>query len=235
MTDKAACKSDRMLRIYVQLSSGKRLNMEELARRFGVTYRSIQRDIESLRQFLAQWNPRQRIEYDRKAKAYCMKNDAGSSLTDGEIMVLCHVLLECRVLGQRELQSLLNKLIGLCGLEESKRTLIHLLSARRREYTAAHDTSMLETVWELGQAVEHHRVTELEYLEWDGKVCKYTIEPEKMIYSQNAFYLVGSPQDRGGKEGAAFGWYRVDRIAGCSMKNECFVPRSVLPEKPGEA
>ena len=66
--DGMAIKSERLLQIYSQLVSGDALSKKELAQRFCVTERSIQRDMESLRCFFAEQGLRQDILYDRQKK-----------------------------------------------------------------------------------------------------------------------------------------------------------------------
>lgn len=51
MEEFSELKSARLLSIYARLLNGRVLNKQELAQEFGVTARSIQRDLESLRSF----------------------------------------------------------------------------------------------------------------------------------------------------------------------------------------
>ena len=48
----AAVKSERLLQIYFRLTGGDVLSKKELAQRFHIAERSVQRDMESLRCFL---------------------------------------------------------------------------------------------------------------------------------------------------------------------------------------
>ena len=63
-------KSMRLLTIYARLLDGEILNKSKLADEFGVTNRSIQRDIESLRVFLSEEMMGREVIYDAKAKGY---------------------------------------------------------------------------------------------------------------------------------------------------------------------
>ncbi len=51
--DSTVFKSNRPLQLYVRQQKGEILNKKELAQQYSVTLRSIQRDMESLRCFLA--------------------------------------------------------------------------------------------------------------------------------------------------------------------------------------
>ena len=54
MIETSGIKSVRLLEIYSRLQEGELLNKAELAQDFGVTPKSIQRDIEDLRCFFAE-------------------------------------------------------------------------------------------------------------------------------------------------------------------------------------
>ena len=56
----AEAKSARLLDLYARFISGQTLNKQDLASEYGVTTRSIQRDMESLRCFLMEKDCRRR-------------------------------------------------------------------------------------------------------------------------------------------------------------------------------
>ena len=62
----AEAKSARLLDLYARFISGQTLNKQDLASEYGVTTRSIQRDMESLRCFLMEKGLSQEIIYDRR-------------------------------------------------------------------------------------------------------------------------------------------------------------------------
>lgn len=68
--ESSEAKSMRLLAIYARLLDGEILNKSKLADEFGVTNRSIQRDIESLRVFLSEEMMGREVIYDAKAKGY---------------------------------------------------------------------------------------------------------------------------------------------------------------------
>ena len=86
--DGMAIKSERLLQIYSQLLSGDALSKKELAQRFCVTERSIQRDMESLRCFFAEQGLRQDILYDRQKKGYRLEQPALPLLSNSEILAV---------------------------------------------------------------------------------------------------------------------------------------------------
>ena len=63
-------KTARLLYLYRDFARGAKVRKQEAADRFGVTQRSLQRDIEDLRCFFAEQTPPGEIIYDAKERAY---------------------------------------------------------------------------------------------------------------------------------------------------------------------
>lgn len=63
-------KNSRLLYLYEMLVHGEGLQKKEAAARFGVNERSIQRDIDCLRNFFASQEPPQEILYKAKEQRY---------------------------------------------------------------------------------------------------------------------------------------------------------------------
>lgn len=149
-----AVKSERLLRIYSRLAEGEVLRKRELAQRFHVTERSIQRDMESLRAFCAGQGLRREIVYDRGAGGYRLEGSAGALLSNSEILAVCKILLESRSMRRDEMLPVLDKLVACCVPEESKRAVADLLANEKYHYIEPHHgRPILPGLWELGQAV----------------------------------------------------------------------------------
>lgn len=113
-------KSARLLAIYARLLSGRVLQKAELAEEFGVTERSIQRDIGSLRCFLMEQELAQDVIYDRDQRGYCLTRIIPKSLTNSEILAVCKILLESRSMIRSEMMPILDKLIDCCVPDSSR-------------------------------------------------------------------------------------------------------------------
>ena len=157
-------KSTRLLAIYSELVDGAVLNKAELAQRFHVTERSIQRDMESLRCFFAEQMLAQEIVYDSHAKGYRLARTSHKSLTNNEILAVCKILLESRSLRKDEMLPLLDKLLDCCAPEESQKAVWDLIANEKFYYIEPHhEQPILDKLWELGQAVQKHHVLEIRY------------------------------------------------------------------------
>ena len=110
-------KSNRVLELYRMLLMGKVLKKQELAEYFAVNSKSIQRDIDSIRSFLAdqtiQQGGLQSIEYDAKEKGYRLVTQEITHLTEGEMLAICKILIESRAFSKDAVTSLLNRILNL--------------------------------------------------------------------------------------------------------------------------
>ena len=235
-------KSSRLLSIYSDLVSGKVLTKAELAQRFHVTERSIQRDIESLRLFLAEQMSAQDIIYDRTLKGYRLTRNTPSTLTNSEILAVCKILLESRSMVREEMEPILDKLLDSCVPEGNKKMVQELLLNEKHLYVEPHHgRAILPGLWELGEAVQKHKVVEIQYRKLKGQeTVTRTIEPAGIMFSEYYFYLVGFIRDIDRKQ--AFEnpddlfptIYRIDRILSFRETGETFHPSYASRFQEGE-
>ena len=227
----AEAKSMRLLTIYTRLFDGQTLKKSELAQEFGITQRSVQRDMESLRVFLAEEMLGREIIYDTKARGYRLVSAAANALSKSEILAVCKILLESRSMRQDEMMPILDKLLDCCVADSDKKDVTRLIANERYHYIEPqHKKPVLDGLWELGQAVEHHRVVEVEYQKLDGTPVKRTIEPLGIMFSEFYFYLIAivrnEPYTSYFKEKNLLlpTIYRVDRLQSFTVTDETFTP-----------
>ncbi|NBK79721.1 WYL domain-containing transcriptional regulator [bacterium D16-76] len=228
-------KGDRLLQIYSRLVSGQVLNKEELARQFGVSQRSIQRDMESLRNFLAEQHLNQELVYSRTQGGFYLQNRISQLLTNSEVLAVCKILLESRSLRRDEMLPMLDKLVENCVPEKNKALVKDLLSNEKYHYIEPHHgQSVLDKLWEIGQAVRDNRVMEIRYERMkEPKQQTRTIEPVGIMFSEYYFYLVAFLRDVDRKkefenaDDRSPTIYRIDRIRAYKVLDEkFFVPYS---------
>ena len=225
-------KSERLLSIYSQLSTGAILSKAELAERFHVTQRSIQRDMESLRCYFAEQHLEQTVVYDRTAKGYRLSETDGF-LSNSEILAVCKILLESRSLVKEEMLPILSRLIHRCASPDNRKVMEALLANEEFHYMSPHHGKpILDSLWTLGQTIEKHLVIEIHYQKMkEQAVVERTLEPVGLLFSEYYFYVVGFIQDFDRQ--ACFEnpddlfptIYRVDRIQSFRVtKNHFAVP-----------
>lgn len=223
-------KSARLLAIYSELVSGQLLQKKELAQRFHVTERSIQRDMESLRCFFADQGLQQDIIYDRTAGGYLLESSRQPMLSNSEILAVCKILLESRSMRRDEMLPILDKLIDCCVPERSKQAVSALLANEKHHYIQpTHNQPILKGLWEIGQAIQNHQVMEITYERMkDPKLVKRLIEPVGIMFSEYYFYLTAFLRDVDraaefeNKDDLFPTIYRIDRIRDFSVLDQRF-------------
>ena len=117
-------KTTRVLELYQAFLSGKLINKQEAAGQYHVNARSIQRDIDSIRDFLAEQCAKEgivrRIEYDKKENGYRLVTQEIERLSKGEVLALCKILLESRAFTREQVEKQLQIILNLCVSQREK-------------------------------------------------------------------------------------------------------------------
>lgn len=234
-------KSMRLLTMYSRLLDGKILRKRELADEFGIAARSVQRDLESLRIFFAEEMMGREILYDPRERGYRLSHACARGLTNSEILAVCKILLESRSMRRDEMMPILDKLMDCCVPDSSRKAVASLLANERHHYVEPrHSKSILNGLWEIGQAIERHQVMELEYAKMDGSISSRAVEPVGLMFSEYYFYLVaflhGDPRVESYRQNNTLmpTIYRVDRIQNFIVTQEHFTPAYASRFQEGE-
>ena len=112
-------KIGRVLQIYTKLMNGELVQKEDEAAIYGVNERSIQRDIEDIREFVEKTSiyseVRNSVLYDRQRKGYYLEKRYLSKFSCGEVWSICKILLEEEVLTKGEIRSRLQEILNTGG------------------------------------------------------------------------------------------------------------------------
>lgn len=230
MENMAGAKSARLLVMYSRLVNGEVIQKTELSEQYHVSERSIQRDMESLRCFIANQSLAQEIIYDYKMRGYRLVNNLPKGLSNSEILAVCKILLESRSMCRDEMLPILDRLIDCAVPEESKRAVAELIANEKYHYIEPHHGKhILDGLWEIGQAVKQHQVMEIQYerLKEPNLVIRQ-VEPVGIMFSEYYFYLTAFLQDINRE--AEFDnaddlfptIYRIDRIRSFRVLNRHF-------------
>lgn len=120
-------KTTRVLELYQDFLSGKLINKQQAAEQYYVNVRSIQRDIDSIRDFLSEQCAKEgivrKIEYDKKENGYRLVTQEIEQLSKGEVLALCKILLESRAFTKEQVEKQLQIILNLCVSQKEKATL----------------------------------------------------------------------------------------------------------------
>ena len=222
-------KNQRILDIYLRLLNNKEVNRKKLAQEYEVSERSIHRDISDLRTFLLSTNDLSEIIYDDRTNGYILQNEDNQKLTNSEILAVCKILLDSRAFLKTEMTGIIDKLIKQCVPKESYLKVSKLIENEKFHYIELqHKKEFLESLWEIGEAVQKHLKIEIEYERTDKTVVKRTILPVGIMFSEYYFYVLahidGIDKEKyfENKDDVFPTIYRIDRIQNFKVSEEHF-------------
>lgn len=229
-----ADQTDRVLKIYSKLSDGYVVNKAEEAELYGVNERSIQRDIDHIRNFLDEEAERtgivNTIVYDRIEKGYRLETLYKIRLQNSEVLALCKILLDSRAFTKEEMVAMLDKLITCCVPEVNQKRVKDLIKNEEFHYVEPqHKTRFIEQMWDLGQAISESRYIEVDYYRTkDKQTVHRKLQPVAIMFSEYYFYLTAFiPDEEVRKDFDVLNdsfptIYRIDRIKTLKVLDERF-------------
>lgn len=218
-------KTERMLTLYQRLHDGELVKKQEIADLFGVNARSVQRDIDDLRAYFANWpsgtGRGTSILYDRKRNGYFL-DCGGQKMTGGELLAVCKILLESRALTRKELEPIIGKLLYNCSPPSDRRQVEELISNEQYHYREPHHKKeFIPDLWEIGKAVKSRRHMEMEYSKpGAAEPVKRVVRPVGIMFSEYYFYLIAYIEQE--EEYPYPAVYRIDRIRSYRVRESHF-------------
>lgn len=227
-------KIGRVLQIYAKLTDGYIVNKAEEAQNYGVNERSIQRDIDDIRNFLDADADRtgilNTIIYDREQRGYRLETLYKTRLTNSEVLALCKILLAGRAFTKKDIIGMLDKLIACCIPKSNQKMIEDLIRNEEFHYVEPrHKTAIIDMMWDIGQAIREARYVEMNYLRMkDKEVVHRKIKPVAIMFSEYYFYLTAFIDDEEVQKdfdviNDSFPTiYRIDRIKAIKILEERF-------------
>lgn len=192
----------RVLQIYTKLLEGKTVNKAEEAAFYGVSKRSIQRDMEDIRMFLDQDSECtgviNTLVYDRSQKGYRLESICKMKLENSEVLAICKILLDSRAFTKAEMVSILDRLIAGCVPPGNQAVIRDLIRNEEFYYVEPrHKTKFIDQLWKIGQAVWEKRYIEIDYRRTvDKRIVHRKIKPVAIMFSEYYFYVAAFIDDK---------------------------------------
>ena len=209
-----------------ELESSRRLTIDEMAEKTGVTTRTIRRDLEAL-QFVG--FPIYDEVYDGKKywlleqKAFKRLDATGFTFAELSALYFSRTLVECLAATpfQEDVRSAFDRLAA--ALTPGMRTFLDrlplVIQAKRDAGAQALSPKTKEIAQLLDATLQHRRVV-MRYHSFSSEREKaYTIEPSRLVFAQGALYLMAYVP-----EYSQVRTFAVDRIKSLSVTEERFDP-----------
>lgn len=224
----------RVLGIYTKLINGYLINKAEEAERYGVNERTIQRDIDEIRNHLE--NEAEdtgfinSVIYDRIKKGYRLEQIYRMKLANSEVLAVCKILLDSRAFTKEEMTGMLDRLVSCCVPKANQKLVMDLIQNEEYHYVEPrHKKVFIDDMWTIGQAIRECHFIEIDYRRTkDQAVVKRKIKPVAIMFSEYYFYLTAFIDDEEVRQdfdviNDSFPTiYRIDRIKKLKVLEERF-------------
>lgn len=215
-------KGFRLLNIYERLNKGEVVCKEELARDFGVSLKTIQRDIDDLRAYLTEAHFTEieaTIKYDKAKNGYYLVRLEREWFTNEEVLALAKILLESRAFRKDELSELMKKLLMQTS-DKDRKTVEDIIHGEYMSYIPPrHNKRLLSLVWNLSAIVKSHKIITFSYTRQDGKKSVKKVKPVAIMFSEFYFYLIAYMAEADKDFPIVF---RIDRMEDIKETGEIF-------------
>lgn len=206
-------KSFRLLTMYEKLNRGDIIYKKEFAKQYGISEKSVQRDIDDLRAYLAdcyEGGDGITVEYDYMKGGYRLIKQEREFLTNDEILAISKVLLESRGFNKEELNRLIDKLV-LQATPDARINIKDLILKERFHYIPPrHGKLLIDTIWEISSCIHNQERIKISYTKMNNSVVEAHIEPLAIMFSEYYFYLIAWYADHMKNYPTVF---RIDRIS----------------------
>jgi predicted DNA-binding transcriptional regulator YafY len=222
----------RQWSILRDLESSRRLTIDDLAERTGVTTRTIRRDLEALQ---SAGFPLFDEQIDGKrywmleTRAFKRLDDTGFTIAELSALYFSRTLVECLAASpfQKDVASAFDKLATALtpGMRQFLDRLPLVIQAKGAPPRPADEKVGRDHIARLLKATLEHRRSTMKYFSLSsGREKEYAVEPYRLVYSQGGMYLIAFVP-----EYSAMRTFAVERIRALSVGEERFTP-SALPE-----
>jgi proteasome accessory factor B len=216
----------RQWSILRDLEASRRLTIDDLAARTGVTTRTIRRDLEALQ---SAGFPLFDETHDGKKywmlehRAFKRLDDTGFTLAELSALYFSRTLVECLAATpfQKNVRSAFDKLAGALtpGMRVFLDRLPLVIQAKAEPGTQPASARGREVSQLLDATLNHRRVTMRYHSFSSNREKQYIVEPYRVVFAQGALYVVAYVPEY--KEQRTFA---VDRIRSLSVSEEKFEP-----------
>lgn len=204
-------KNTRMLHIFFRGLRGEQLSVKKLAEEFEVSSKSITRDLNELKNYLADHRDivgNTEWQYSYKTKTYQLSMDG--FLESKELFAVVEILLSSRALSHSEMVGILEK-IRMFTTANDRALLRKMVDKELYHYQGVKSEcgQKLDHLWDLAKMIEARKEITIEYYKMDRSQISRRILPVAIVCSEYYFYLIAYHKN---EDKYLLRYYRVDRI-----------------------
>ena len=214
-------KTDRLLEIFYRAMKGEAISAQKLAQEYGVSPRSISRDLTSLKMFLADHRDVVgNVEMVYSSSDHCYRLEMDNFISNKELLAITKILIGVKALDTKELLKLIGKL-KIHTSTGDRPSLERLLHKELYNYTSINIDceSLLDNLWQLSECIDNKQPLTITYHRMDRKQVKHKLKPVSIMFTEYYFYLIAFRDDDDNKPY----YFRIDRITEMVKHREHFI------------
>lgn len=201
----------RMLGIFFRMIKGEDLSSSHLSKEYGVSTKTITRDINFIKTFLSsnsELSDYIQIEYDNSAK--CYHSQVKNTLSSKELMAIVEILIGCRAFSKDEISSIIKGLQRMISYKD-KILLKDIIAKEMNYYNPVYSDceSVIDNLWKLIHCIYKQQEITIDYYKMSREYVTRRLRPIAITFSDFYFYLIAYKCD---EEGCEPRYFRVDRI-----------------------
>ena len=215
-------KIDRVMELFFRAMKGESLSVQQLSYEYNVSTRSITRDINSLKNFLAEHRDLfDNAELEYSSSDHSNKLRMYSFHSNKELLSITKVLIGSRAFNNQDLLEIIKKLKKNTTAADREK-LENLIRKELYHYNEiGYDCqSVIDNIWKLTDCIENKNLITIIYNRMDRKQVKRKIKPVSIMFSEYYFYLIAYVCDS--KDSTVPIYFRVDRIIDMIIHRENF-------------
>ena len=216
-------KAERILKLLFRALKGEALSVSALANESNISTRSVTRDINDLKAFLA--DNREVLgnaELKYLSNNHCYTLEMDNLFTNKELFALSKVLIGSKAFSHEELLSIIWKLKSHTSFSDKKK-LENLITKELFHYTEVGSDcdSVIDNVWKLSTYIQENRAITINYYKMNRIKVKHKIIPLSIMFSEYYFYLIAHKYENNNIDEIATPiYFRIDRITDITVHRE---------------
>ena len=204
-------KKNRMLEVFFRAMKGENISVKKLADEYGVSNKSISRDIGEIKNFLSDNRDlvgNTELKYSASSKSYYLEFD--NFLLSKELIGVIKMMIGCRAFSKAEIMEIISKLKNFTSYND-RSMLEKIITNEMYHYNeVGHDCeSVINNLWQLTRCIYEHIEISASYYKANRELVERRLMPVAITFSDFYFYLIAYRCD-------ADDWkplyYRIDRI-----------------------
>ena len=213
-------KSERVLNLSNQLKNGKKINKESICCEMKISKRTFERDIQSIRNVIAEEFEGNEVIYDARRDVYYIDQiKKKHSLMEDEYLVVMIILLGSKGLEANEMKGLLD------GLEQVSEhihvpveKLKEMLDKQTKDYLPG--KPLMKLISDLMRCIVRKDSIRMQYLEDNQQRIKIEVIPIDISFQDNHFIVKAVERKKGKEIG-----YRIEQIESFEVLQEKEIPQ----------